>query len=301
MGAGVLALTLGACKTDNPLYMAAEESSGGDEAGGTITSGISGISGGEEVTGRPGEDEGEADSTDPSAGETEGAIDTGDPTDSDSESDSGVAVCESKGYDPVDLDITDEFGLPPSPESVLPGCTGSYYFDGPFWEAGAGGQLRFTHCGEGNCSCEAQPWTVDFHGTYSVPPEFSGCGFVELWPALNDDGDCEWVGMAVTQGFEPVFVINNSLRVPVDAPVQPDLVEDELCDTDVLCSERTPGRYALRLGPTVIFEGEEEEGLLGGQVTYQINNRSSTITEECEQQISWTAEAFFGPDMPPGP
>ena len=280
--------------------MAGEESSGGD-AGASATDGIGGSG---EVTGDPGESGAEVGSgTDPSAGETDGVADTGDPTASDTAVDTGVPACDANPYNPVDLDIYDEFGDYVDPQSYLADCTGSVYFDGPHWQNNAGGRLSFNHCGF-ECDCNEGTLTVDFHGTYSVPPEYSGCGSVELWPGFNNEGDCVWIGMAVFRDQEdPDFVINNTLRLPVDAPIQPDMVDDDLCDTDVMCNERTPGRYALRFGTTEIPEGHEAEDFLAGQTLYSIRNRSSTITGECDQWVAWTAEAFDmpGPGEPPGP
>ncbi|MCA9709317.1 MAG: hypothetical protein KDK70_25970 [Myxococcales bacterium] len=182
---------------------------------------------------------------------------------------------------------------------VEPDCSAP----GPLW-LGSGGSIfpppdRIIHtdCSDamGACICNGTEYTIDFEGTVSVPASLPTCGPIALWTTMRPEG-CEWGGVMV-QGADsviPQFVASRTLDIPVPPlSLAFDLVPDEICD-DRGCAP-APGRYHLDvLGDIVPVEGSPhpvsiELPTVLEVLPYRVDNRMSSIDEDCRTHVAWTA------------
>ncbi len=161
-----------------------------------------------------------------------------------------------------------------------------------------GGALFHTGCGKG-CACDpkvGEPTLVEFGG--ETPPELIGCGEVAAWTALSPRGECEWVGIAVFDDVVqvgPVYVVNNARGLPPELALDdqgPRLQPMAVCQTEPQCAPDPAGRHSLLFGDTTVPQGATRDVAVpidGMMVEYEVDNRMSRVTPDCEPQVAWRA------------
>ncbi len=224
------------------------------------------------------------------AGErTSGA--TGDPP---------LSVCEIHEDRPIVFEVWDRNGTwdPPTdpcqPWATQPGC---FTVDSDETEV-----LHY-QCPGGGCGCE-EPInfiTVFIQGLADLPP-LEGPGRLLGHTATTAQGECVWTGLTIfaagpTSPF-PLFHAINGTEVTgfkqLNDPISAQLAPLELCDGDTACNE-PPGIHGLRFGDTdPVLVGSPGIRLIpsagGAMDPYWVINRMSSVAEDCEQRVAWTAE-----------
>lgn len=218
----------------------------------------------------------------------------------------GEAVCELHPDERFEL-LADRNGLPldipcaPANQVVMI-AAGSSIFDGT--------TIIHKQClpDDMNCLCTGTEFRIELSigGQPAFAPGVPSCGPIYLWSApsrTNADG-CEWGGLMMQELVEgelvltPAFFAARTLAVPAIAPtfaleLAPEGDSDPACAGD--CQPHPPGRYQLDvLGSLVPADGLThfvEVSFLDGldPTMYIVDNRMSSVTQDCESQLAWTA------------
>jgi hypothetical protein len=217
-------------------------------------------------------------------------------TSSDSESSGGEPLCELHPPQPLRISVSSD-GQP-----IEPPCGG----DAPtrWFESGnsifEGNTIIHPVClpEDQTCLCGGVDVEITLEGLDEFPAGVPSCGRIALWSMEGPMGGCEWGGLMMQNdiGLAPVFIASRTRTVPPLGPMfmlglEP---EDEasLCMGE--CDPDPPGRYALDvLGERVAADGlshfVEISFLDGAPLRYDFENRMSSITRECEEQVVWLA------------
>ncbi|MEX1364830.1 MAG: hypothetical protein AB1Z98_17010 [Nannocystaceae bacterium] len=158
------------------------------------------------------------------------------------------------------------------------------------------GQIQLTACQDQVCeTCSGEEVSLDFKGSLPLPPDLPECGFFTTWAGL-DDGECSWQGVALwdSSGSEPLFVASN-VRDPLGLPqVGLGLSSVNLCSGQ--CGTFSPGQHALVVVNETVTVGQQPPAIIEASLQmgspprrYEFINRTSSITEDCREQVSWTA------------
>ena len=264
----VVVLVAPACSRANPLYDGESDGrhprpTGGDEE--TTSSG-------------PG---GESESTMGGSGQGEGSATSG--------STGGIPSCEPHDYAPATIDVLDTLFGPLSPP-IEPGCNAGFSDFGVFQVVGS--TLELVLCK--GCGCEGEPdFIIELGGSAHFPPDLFGCGEVFVWEGDLHGQGCDWEGLMVFEDFEPgpTLVVSNTLDAPYGPFDAPSLVPETMgtCG-DAVCDGEAPGRYELLFGDVPLAVGEGDFADLGEGSVYFVSNEMSSLTEGCDEWITWTAE-----------
>ncbi len=149
----------------------------------------------------------------------------------------------------------------------------------------------------GSCECSGGPTlTIDLQGTLEVPalPE---CSWVYLW-GRDHDGACLWDGLMLQAGDpnveRPQFIATNARQNPPLASTM-GLTAESLCIGVDPCPTGIPGQHALILteGPLPVSTTPHLDVRLafgnGAFGFYDVTNRMSSITAQCQERVAWTA------------
>lgn len=230
--------------------------------------------------------------TDVPDGTTE-STDTTDTTQPDTEGSTGAPLCVLHDHAEILINVLEGGAVAAEPPA---GClqplvrtNGSITIEA--------GTIVHEQC---DCPCvgEGEITVLDFEGTLALPAMLPDCGSLVAWPRMTDGG-CTWDGFAVSGPSTPelpAYLGNNSTKLPnipfgaVDVHLVPD---GPACDTPPMDCMQPTGRYALEFFsntpvpvgvPTVV-----EIGFVAG-APYEVVNRTSSVTEECTEQVAWTAQ-----------
>jgi len=261
--AWVLVLGLGACTAINPAYEAGDGESGP----------VSGDAG-------PGTSEGMV--------TTEGDV-TGEPT------------CELHPLRPFDIQVStmEPKCVPGSEIAVLEPGANIYPMS---WNL-----VQHEQCQPTACDCTSEPPLVEIQladdAVFAEGVGLPDCGRVVLWARLIDD-ECQWAGLAMWDGDEaaPSLIVSRTLDPPSfdnfgELPFELELGDGEPCATPEVCDGRPPGRYPIDVsghGPVTVEESPPliEIAVAGVSRNYLFDNRMSSVTRDCRQQIAWTAQLW---------
>jgi len=262
VGIGVLGIA--ACTADNPAYQA---EGGGGESGPV----------GETVE------------------ETTAPASTTAETTVDGESSGDVPTCDLHDPRPLQIRVYDERGEiePPcgSNDGMLLLDAGGTLFEGNV--------IVHPEClaEELGCLCTGPETRIEIEGLDELPAGVPSCGPITLWATEGPEG-CVWGGvfMQPQGGLAPGFIAARTRQVPPLGPAfelglarDPD-DEGNACRGD--CEPHAPGRYQLDVvGTPVPADGlsrfVEVAFLPGAPLLYEFENRMSSVTEECEEQVAW--------------
>lgn len=201
-----------------------------------------------------------------------------------------VASCELHEDKPIRLEVTDPTGI------VAPNCAGEMMWRTPIGRVQyPPGKIEVSPCMNNDCTqCGDATISFDFMGSVDTAASPTNCGEVVAWAGRSGNDECVWRGVVLLDGWLPTFVASNE-RAP--APLygfQVGLASDALCD-GTCPGSASPGRHAIvvvndEVTPeTSPQELEVDMANNGSLVPYEFIARSASVTEDCREQVSWTA------------
>lgn len=198
----------------------------------------------------------------------------------------GELACELHDHRPIDIVVEDPIGeLPPPVDGP---CESGIAVQGVYEVFG--GVLEILPCN--GCKCQGEPEIFVSLGDFTEFPDgMFGCGDILVWEGDVHGEGCGWQGVLVFDVVpdDPIFVASNhrdTAYIPFSAP---GVAAEQACDGETIC-DISPGKYELVFGDAQVAVDEVPVLTdLGTGTPYLVSNLMSSLTEDCDELVSWIA------------